>query len=145
MRRPGTHKVIETFSDASAPDISIRPARPKKRPAPFSLRLSYEERAQLETAAGNIPLGQYIKGRLFDGLPAVPRQRSAAKIDKAAIANLLGRLGQSQLAVSMREIASAAHNGSLPVTPDLENELKAACGEISDVRRALLKALGHKG
>ncbi|MEO0810201.1 MAG: hypothetical protein AAFW82_06105, partial [Pseudomonadota bacterium] len=82
---------------------------------------------------------------LFDGLPAVPRQRSASKIDIVTIASLLGKLGQSQLAVSMREIASAAHSGSLPVTPDLENQLKTACREISDVRRVLLKALGHKG
>ena len=37
----------------------------KKREAPFSLRLSFEERAALETVAGDIPLGAYIKAVLF--------------------------------------------------------------------------------
>jgi len=39
----------------------------KKREAPFSLRLTFEERAQLEAAAGGEPLGAYIKSVLFDG------------------------------------------------------------------------------
>jgi hypothetical protein len=38
----------------------------KKREAPFSLRLSFEERAALRKAAGGVPLGAYIKAILFD-------------------------------------------------------------------------------
>ncbi len=37
----------------------------KKREAPFSLRLTFEERAALEAAAGDMPLGAYIKAVLF--------------------------------------------------------------------------------
>jgi hypothetical protein len=34
---------------------------------PFSLRLTFEERAQLEAAANGISLGAYIRAVLFDG------------------------------------------------------------------------------
>ena len=40
--------------------------RSKKLP-PFSLRLTFEERARLEELAGNEPLGSYIKRRVFNG------------------------------------------------------------------------------
>ena len=144
MRRPGTHKVYETFTDAAAPDVSIRPTLRKKRPAPFSLRLTYQERARLDAAAGNLSLGAYIKGRLFEGLPAVPRQRLAPKTDRTLLTKLLGALGQSRLSANMNQIAKAANTGSLPVTPELESELKAACNDIATMRQGLLKALGLK-
>ena len=35
--------------------------------APFSLRLTFEERALLEQAAGDMPLGAYIRSKLFEG------------------------------------------------------------------------------
>ena len=142
MRRPGTQKVYEAFSEAAAPELQIRPSRRKKRPAPFSLRLTYEERARLDSAAGSIPLGTYIKGRLFDDLPAVPRQRTTARADKAILTELLGVLGKSKLPTSLRDMAKAATNGTLPLTPDLEADLKRACSDIADMRLRLLKALG---
>ena len=43
-----------------------------KTPPPFSLRLSFEERAKLEEAANGLSLGAYIKAKLFDSdLPKV--------------------------------------------------------------------------
>ncbi|CAN0316927.1 unnamed protein product [Chrysoparadoxa australica] len=75
MRRPGSNHIIETFSDACASGGLVRPARRKKRLAPFSLRFTKEERARLDAAAGNLALATYIKGRLFNDLPTVPRQR----------------------------------------------------------------------
>ncbi|MET4130209.1 hypothetical protein [Roseovarius sp. MBR-6] len=48
----------------------------RKREAPFSLRLTFEERAKLEDAANGVPLGTYIKAVLFgSGLPAPRRDR----------------------------------------------------------------------
>ena len=38
-----------------------------RKTAPFSLRLSAEERAELEARAGTLALGAYIKGQLFEG------------------------------------------------------------------------------
>ncbi|WP_017183098.1 hypothetical protein [Sphingobium xenophagum] len=36
-----------------------------KRAAPFSLRLSFEERTKVEANAGNMPVAAYIKSLLF--------------------------------------------------------------------------------
>ena len=140
MRRPGSLKAVEAFSDANVPPQLVRPAR--KRPAPFSLRLSEDERARLEAAAGSLSPGAYIKGRLFDGLPPVPRQSGASKVDRALLSKLLGGLGQSRLASNMNQIARAANIGTLPVTPELEADLKEACAHIAYMRRTLMQALG---
>lgn len=54
----------------------------RKCEAPFSLRLTFEERAKLEDAANGVPLGTYIKAVLFgSGLPKGPDVRHA-KIDR---------------------------------------------------------------
>jgi hypothetical protein len=47
---------------------AVAAANPKKKPrdAPFSLRLSFEEKALLRAAANGVPLGAYIKAKLFD-------------------------------------------------------------------------------
>lgn len=47
--------------------------RRRNRPAPFSLRLTHEERSRLEYDAGDQPIGAYIRSKLFDD--AQPRQR----------------------------------------------------------------------
>ena len=47
-------------------------AAKNKTPAPFSLRLTFEERAMLEHMAGDRPLGAFIRGKLF-GEKARPR------------------------------------------------------------------------
>tara|TARA_R110002073_G_scaffold144546_2_gene296672 strand:+ start:78 stop:404 length:327 start_codon:yes stop_codon:yes gene_type:complete len=38
-----------------------------KKTPPFSLRLTFEERARLEQLTGDMPLGSYIKKKVFDG------------------------------------------------------------------------------
>lgn len=70
MSRPGGSKTYEAFSEAAGHgDITIRPPRSarSKRQAPFSLRLTEVERAELTEKADGEPLGAYIKSRLFDG------------------------------------------------------------------------------
>lgn len=148
MRRPGDNHTTEVFSEAAGHgDIAIRPPlRSKaKRPSPFSIRFTEAEREQLEMAAGNLPLGVYIKLRLFDDLPPVPRQNSLSKVDKQALGEVLAALGQSRLASNMNQIAHAANIGALPVTEDLMDELHAACGEIKELRAAILGSIGVRG
>ena len=49
--------------------------RPNKRLAPFSLRLSFEERAKLENLADTqLPMAAALKGLEYDG--AVPRRET---------------------------------------------------------------------
>jgi len=145
MNAPSPQNLVGSFASASHATVNGAVRKPRKRPPPFSLRLTYEERARLDAAAGNLPLATYIKGRLFEDLPSVPRQRKPSKMDRDLITRTLGKLGQSDLSSSMKRLSDAAHNGSLPLTPDLEVQLKQACADISDLRRGLLNALGMKG
>ncbi|UWQ83128.1 hypothetical protein [Leisingera caerulea] len=117
-----------------------------KTPPPFSLRLTFEERAALEKAANGTPLGAYIRARLFDReLPKVRRRGAQPVADHAALAKVLAALGGSRLSSNLNQMARAVHTGSLPVTPDTESDLKAACADIAAMRRALIEALGLDG
>ncbi len=115
-------------------------------PTPFSLRLTFEERAALENAAGNSPLGAYIRSKLFEGSEAPrkvrTRTRQPLKDDKA-LGALLGELGKARIANNLNQLAKAANTGSLPVTPDTEKALQDACGAVQNMRGLLMQALGY--
>lgn len=83
------------FQNASA---TASPVRRRRRLRPFSLRLTFEERGRLEKDAGNMPLGAYIRSRLFDK-PASdrrPRRYKRPVKDDQALGQLLGVAGQGQ-------------------------------------------------
>ncbi len=114
-----------------------------KYPPPFSLRLTYEERAQLLAAAKGKPLGAYIRERLL-GDEASPRKRqgNSPLKDEEALGRVLGALGQSRLAANLNQLAKAVNTGSLPVTSETEADLKQACRDVAAMRADLLRALG---
>lgn len=116
---------------------------PPKYPPPFSLRLTYEERARLIAEASGRPLSVYIRECLL-GDAATPRRwfGNSPVRDYEALGRVLGVLGQSRLASNLNQLAKAAHTGSLPVTPETEAELKQACRDVAAMRAELLKALG---
>ena len=146
MTPPASNKtrIQESFFDAGQVGGLIRPARSgkTKRAAPFSIRFTEAERMRLISAAGNLTLGAYIKQRLFDDLPAVPRQNSLLKVDQQALGKVLAIVGQSRLASNMNQIAKAANLGTLPVVPETEEEIKQACYDIAIMRMLIMKALG---
>jgi len=133
-----------------APTVSFekaaaRPKKPrKKRLPPFSVRLTEQERAWLQGQAGGRPLGAYIKEKALSDAPVLQKSRRKGSSDYAALGQALGGLGQSRLASNMNQIAKAANMGSLPVTPDLIQELHEACAEIRVMRMTLIAALGIK-
>jgi hypothetical protein len=106
---------------------------------PFSLRLSFEERARLEVLADGEPLGSYIRSRLLDSAPS--RKRMTVN-DKEALVRVLGLLGQSRLSSNINQLAKAVNSGSLPVTPETEIELKDAARDVMAMRHMLIEALG---
>lgn len=117
-----------------------------KIPSPFSLRLTFEERTLLEREAGKKPLGAYIRSKLLKDFeqPRKVRTRTRKPLkDEKALSELLGKLGGSRLASNINQLAKAANTGSLPVTPDTEAALKAACEDVSLMRMLLMKALGY--
>jgi len=88
----------------------------KVSPPPFSLRLTFEERAKLEKAANGVSLGAYIKAVLFgQDLQKVRRRNTNPIKDHAALAKVLGVLGQSRLAQNINQMAA---NGFLADLPD---------------------------
>lgn len=122
-------------------------AKPKAKkadyPPPFSLRLTYEERARLDAERGSKTLAAYIRERLF-GFDVAPRKKrgNSPVQDKEALGRIAGALGQSRLSQNLNQLAKAVNTGSLPVTPETEAEIKEACREIAEMRAELLAALG---
>ncbi len=119
-------------------------AKPKKnRPAPFSIRLSEDERARLSLEAAGAPLGAYIKAKAL-GVPLRSRRTGLAVEDRVALAKGLALLGRSRLANNLNQLAHAVNIGSLPVTPETEQELFGALSDVRELRRLFLTALGLK-
>ncbi|NJM33626.1 MAG: hypothetical protein HC850_01760 [Rhodomicrobium sp.] len=116
-----------------------------KRPPPLSLRLTPDERRQLENKAAGMSLGGYIRACLFGGNSLVIKKQTHGKNsvkDHKALAEVLARLGASRLASNLNQLAKAVNIGSLPVTPETESALQAACRDIRVIKRLLMTALG---
>ena len=123
--------------------------RPNKRLAPFSLRLSFEERAKLENLAAGESLSSFIKRHVFtengQRNAAPPQKRGKAPVkDHILLAQVLAALGHSRLSQNLNQLAKAVNTGNLPLTYDIERELKQACGDVQAMRSLLMRALGMK-
>ena len=118
-------------------------AKDKKELSPFTLRLTFEERAQLERDAAGLSLGAYVRSRVFDTTRAAPRRRGKFPVkDQKALASVLAMLGHSRLANNINQLARAANTGSLVMTPGSEATLRGACRDIASIRHMLMVALG---
>lgn len=135
MDRTSHHNFNEIAADTAAEKA--------KYPPPFSLRLTYEERAILEAEAGGKPLGAYIRDKILGEKASARTRRGNSPVkDKEALGRVMGALGASRLSANLNQLARAVNSGSLPVTPETEAELKDACKEVADMRADLLRALG---
>lgn len=120
--------------------MSAAPSKSK----PLSVRFTDAEKTRLEGLAGGMPLSQFIRERaLGDATEARARVRQPLK-DAEPLGRLLGLLGQSRLANNLNQLAKAANQGSLPLTVEVEAELRQACAEVHEMRLLLLRALGLK-
>lgn len=70
------------------------------------------------------------------------RTRRVSVRDEVALGRVLAMLGRSHLANNLNQLAKSANIGALPVTPELESELRAACADVRLMRALLLQALG---
>ncbi|MEO1343524.1 MAG: hypothetical protein AAFV74_05160 [Pseudomonadota bacterium] len=127
------------------PRLEFKELSKGKTPPPFSLRFTFEERAQLDEAANGVPLGAYIRAVLFgEDLKKVRRRGVRPVEDQQELARVLAMLGASRLSQNVNQLAKACNIGALPVTPDTEAALVQACDDVADMRQVLLKALGSK-
>lgn len=119
--------------------------KPKKRPAPFSIRFTEEERARLEYDAEGMAMGEYIKWRIFHDSNPKRKVRNRRPIkDHVQLAKALGLLGSSNIPKHLGMIAKHLENSTLIITPDIEKNLIRALEDIHSIRNAVYKALGFK-
>ena len=123
---------------------SATPARRKREPAsrPFSIRLTEPERRRLESEAGSLALGTYVRSRLLDHVAR--RRTTASASDRCLLSQILGKLGRLRFASSLSDLAAAANVGAVVMTPDLEQDIRTACRDLRDMRSMLMRALGLK-
>lgn len=116
-----------------------------RREAPFSLRLSFEERTRLKSAAGDLPIAAYIKSLLFaDDAPVFSGRTRAPVKDHKALAEVLACLGASRIGNNLNQLAKAANSGSFYFDRETKAQISAACGDILVMRQLLMQALGMK-
>lgn len=134
--------LVPTFRAAASGEVTPpRKRAPKDRP--FCLRLTRAERERLEQEAGTMPLGAYIRERLFGENSAPRRKRRRPAVDQTGLAKVLGMLGASRLAANVNQLAKAAKLGLIAgAAPELIQQIMDACEDIRTMRNALLSALG---
>lgn len=133
--------LVPTFRAAASGEVLPPRKLPKDRP--FCLRLTRAERERLEQEAGSMPLGAFIRERLFGESSAPRRKRRRPSADQAGMAKVLGMLGASRLAANVNQLAKAAKLGLLVgAAPEVIQQIMEACADIRTMRDALLAALG---
>ena len=109
---------------------------------PFSMRLTRAQRRKLDEDAAPLPVGEYVRSRLFDNPTPLKRTFRRPVQDEKALVQVLGALGRSRLSSNLNQLARAVHSGSLPVTPETEQAILNACAQINAMSAELVKALG---
>lgn len=119
-------------------------AKPK-RPSPISLRLTEEEKEELNKLASGMPINAYIKSCLFRSSACKPKINGSTLVkDRKALAQAIGLLGQSELARNLSQIAYEAKSGSLLLDEQTMKDINLACEQITTIRLSLITALGLK-
>lgn len=113
------------------------------RLAPFSLRLTPDERSALEAKAGSMPLASYIKSVvLASEAPKYRKRQKPPVAEQQLLAQVLAKLGASRNANNLNQIAKGINQGTLVVDDELAIDLNAAIAEIAWMRITLMQALG---
>ena len=133
-----------SLNEAWARSAEVNSKQVSKRPPPFSIRLTGQQRKRLEQEARGKPLGVYVRSLIFEE-DGILRSRKARPIEDAeSLSRILVMLGQSGISSDLSKLAGAANSGALPVTPEICQALTQACKDVGEVRALLLKALGAR-
>ena len=103
----------------------------------ITIRLSSEERAAVDTAAERAGLtpGSYARRTLLGA--ETPRQVRRPPVEKRELARLLGAVGK--VGGNLNQIAKAVNSGAFVYG----GEIDAGLGDLSEVCKAILAALGR--
>lgn len=94
----------------------------------------------MKAEAGGRPLGAYIKARIL-GQPLRRVRGGLAIEDRNALVQALALLGQSRYANNLNQIVHLGHIGSLPLTLEITDEIRAACADKRRYSRWILIAV----
>ena len=138
--------VQEEFSLAAKPAKRKAPSHKTTRDCPrVTLRLSRDDHERLKELAGSMALSTYIRAKALGlDLPRRKTRSSASVVDKQAIAQILGLLGQSRIANNLNQLAYHANVGSLVMEEETVAQISEAHEHIVFLRKALINALGLK-
>lgn len=135
---------IPNFRTDFRTSVCVKP-KPAKRLAPLSVRLSAEQRRQLEQDAVGMSLNAYVLSRLFDDPDSKKKSKRKTRVptkrDKA-IAQVLRRMGHAGIATFLVSQIVAQEEGRLILSDKEETELRGAYAEWNLIRRDLVEALG---
>lgn len=110
---------------------------------PFSIRLTEDEHAALKKAAAGLSMADYARAQLFGSNRKTRKTRGKFPVkDHEALGRVLGRLGSIELGRSFMNLTEAAKTGCLEIDPDVEDEIRHACGLVRSIRDDLMTALG---
>lgn len=138
----GLKGVASSFEKVAAPK-----RKAKRSTSTVTLRLTPEERAELEELAAGMTLSAFIRGCLFDreSKRRKIKQRSTTAIeDKKAIAEALALLGQSRIASNLNQLAYHANIGVLIVGDTEKAQIAEANAHLTAIRSLLMDALGKR-
>lgn len=144
MSKPeSTITVLKVQKDFQKSSNEASKAKPKKSgSAPFSMRLSEEERQFLIEHCGNQSWAGYIRQRVFSDHGKKRKTIRRPNIANQEIATSLSGLGQSRLSSNLNQLAKHANMGTLDVDTETERQLQEAYEAIIAMRNALFVALG---
>jgi hypothetical protein len=121
-----------------------KPPKVNKYAPPFSVRLTLAERARLDKEAGQLPLGEYVRTRLFDSPDTRQRVYRRPVQDAEALGQVLVALGNTRMAGNLYQIVRAVHAGELAVSAEQQTGLEEALVNVREMRQWLMAALGLK-
>ncbi len=131
----------ETFQS-----VSVKPKSEKKQSPRITLRLTEDELLRLKRAAEGVSISAYIRKQLFGDQVSLRKTRSRVPVkNQRALAQVLGKLGETRIANNLNQLAYEANCGSLLMDQQTEEELKIACAHIAWMRVKLIESLGLKG
>ncbi len=103
--------IREEFTVAAKPTKRKPPRHKTTRDCPrVTLRLSPDDHERLKELAGSMALSTYIRAKALGlDLPRRELRSSASVVDKQAIAQILGLLGQSRIANNLNQLQAMPH------------------------------------
>lgn len=117
--------------------VNPKPKPRRRRLSPLSIRVTEDEKRQLEKLAGDQSINAYVRSKILGD----KSKRNAPC--RETLARLLARMGETEIGPSLRTLARSAEIGALIVDAETKAQLNTALVAIITMRTELIKALSR--